>query len=98
MRIRWLGWAGVEIEEQGERVVVDPLGDAAAVFDWVGEGAASLPRPEVVVPRPGALAGLLTHLHRDHADAASLAAALSSEASVHEPQPYGGGRAEQIAT
>ncbi len=29
MRVRWLGRAGVEIEEHGERVVVDPLEDAA---------------------------------------------------------------------
>ena len=39
MRIRWLGWAGVEIESGGERVVVDPLGDPSAVFAWVGERA-----------------------------------------------------------
>jgi L-ascorbate metabolism protein UlaG (beta-lactamase superfamily) len=25
MKIRWLGWAGVEIEEQGEHIVIDPL-------------------------------------------------------------------------
>ena len=36
MRIRWLGWAGVEIEAQDERVLVDPLQDAAAVFEWLG--------------------------------------------------------------
>ena len=97
MRIRWLGWAGVEIEEQGERVVVDPLEDAAAVFAWIGERAAAMPRPEVIAPRAGALAGLVTHLHRDHADAAALAAALSTDASVYEPQGYGGSRTEQLA-
>jgi L-ascorbate metabolism protein UlaG (beta-lactamase superfamily) len=97
MRVRWLGWAGVEIEEQGERIVVDPLTDAAAVFRWIGERAAAMPRPEVIAPQAGALAGLLTHLHRDHADAAALAAALSTDASVYEPQGCGGGRAEQLA-
>ena len=91
MRIRWLGWAGVELEEQGERVVVDPLEDAAAVFAWMGERAAAMPRPEVIAPRPGALAGLVTHLHRDHADAPALAAALADGAPVYEPQGYGGG-------
>jgi L-ascorbate metabolism protein UlaG (beta-lactamase superfamily) len=98
MRIRWLGWAGVEIEEQGERVVVDPLGDAAAVFEWAGDRAAAMPRPEVIAPRAGALAGLVTHLHRDHADAEALAAALSTDASVYEPQDYGGNRTERLAT
>jgi L-ascorbate metabolism protein UlaG (beta-lactamase superfamily) len=67
MRIRWLGWAGVEVEEQDERVVIDPLGDPAAVFAWLGERAAGIALPEVIPPRPGAVAGLVTHLHRDHA-------------------------------
>jgi L-ascorbate metabolism protein UlaG (beta-lactamase superfamily) len=30
MQIRWLGWAGVEIEAQGERVVIDPVADPLA--------------------------------------------------------------------
>src|SRR5689334_2920699 len=69
MKIRLLGWAGVEVEEQGERIVIDPLEDATAVFSWIGDSAAAMPRPAVVAPRAGALAGLVTHLHRDHADA-----------------------------
>jgi L-ascorbate metabolism protein UlaG (beta-lactamase superfamily) len=85
MRIRWLGWAGVEVEENGERVVIDPLGDTAAVFAWLGERAAGMSVPAVVSPRPGAVAGLITHLHRDHADAAALAVALSADATVYEP-------------
>jgi len=98
MRIRWLGWAGVEIEEEdGERIVVDPLEDAAAVFGWTGERAASIPLPEVTAPRAGAIAGLVTHLHRDHADAAALTSALSADASVYEPQDYGGGGNERLA-
>ncbi len=76
MRIRWLGWAGVEIEAEGERVVVDPLEDANAVFAWLGERA-----PEMLAAAgrravAGRAGGLVTHLHRDHADAAALAAAL----------------------
>jgi L-ascorbate metabolism protein UlaG (beta-lactamase superfamily) len=97
MRIRWLGWAGVEIEEQGEWLVVDPLQDPAAVFAWTGDKAATMSPPDVVAPRPGAVAGLVTHLHRDHADAAALAAALDADASVYEPAGYGGAGAEQLA-
>lgn len=98
MRIRWLGWAGVEIEDQGERVVIDPLEDSAAVFAALGGRAAGIRVPDVVSPEPGAVAGLVTHLHRDHADAAALAAALSADALVHEPEGYGGSTIEQLAT
>jgi hypothetical protein len=45
VRIRWLGWAGIEFEEQGERVVVDPLENASAVFAALGERAAKFPCP-----------------------------------------------------
>src|SRR5438270_5754717 len=97
MQIRWLGWAGVEIEEQGERVVVDPLADAAAVFAVLGERTSGMPVPEVVSPGPGALAGMVTHLHRDHADAQALATALMPGAPLYEPAGYGGNGIEQAA-
>jgi L-ascorbate metabolism protein UlaG (beta-lactamase superfamily) len=97
MRIRWLGWAGVEIEVQGERVVVDPLHDAAAVFAWLGERARAVSLPEVVAAQPGAIAGLLTHLHRDHADATALGTALGAGATVYEPLDYGGESRERLA-
>ena len=98
MKVRWLGWAGVEVEEQGERVVIDPLEDAAAVFAPLGEQVAGMPLPEVVAAAPGATAGLVTHLHRDHADAAALATALSPAAETYEPRSYGGDGLEQLAT
>jgi L-ascorbate metabolism protein UlaG (beta-lactamase superfamily) len=97
VRIRWLGWAGVEVEEHGERVVVDPLDDAAAVFAVLGERAAGMPVPELVSPRPDAAAGMVTHLHRDHADARALSTALRDRATVHEPAGYGGAGIEQLA-
>jgi L-ascorbate metabolism protein UlaG (beta-lactamase superfamily) len=97
MRIRWLGWAGAEIEAEGERIVIDPLNDPGAVFAWLGDRAAAVPLPEVVAPRPGALAGIVTHLHRDHADADALRSALAPGASVHEPEGYGGAGIEQLA-
>jgi L-ascorbate metabolism protein UlaG (beta-lactamase superfamily) len=97
MQIKLLGWAGVEIEADGERVVVDPLQDARAVFAPLGELAERCSPPSVLAPRPGARAGVVTHLHRDHADAAALAAALAPGAPVLEPKAYGGDGLEQLA-
>jgi L-ascorbate metabolism protein UlaG (beta-lactamase superfamily) len=96
MRIRWLGWAGVEIEEAGEWVLVDPLADARAVFAPLGEQANGMRAPDVVAPRSGAVAAMVTHLHRDHADAAALSSALAHGAAVHEPRGYGGSGIEQL--
>ena len=97
MKIRWLGWAGVEIEQQGEHIVIDPLEDATAVFAWTGMAPAEMTPPEVTPPRGAASAGLITHLHRDHADAAALSQALSPQTAVYEPEGYDGGAAEQLA-
>src|SRR5207302_5864742 len=68
-----------------------------AVFAPLGERAAETPVPEVVPAASGAVAGLLTHLHRDHADAAALRSALADGAPVYEPQSYGGKGLEQLA-
>jgi L-ascorbate metabolism protein UlaG (beta-lactamase superfamily) len=97
MRIRWLGWAGVEIEAEGDRIVIDPLDDPAAVFAPLGERAAGMTVPDIVPAQEGAAAGFVTHLHRDHADAGALAKALAEGSPLYEPQPYGGSDIEQAA-
>ena len=98
MNVRWLGWAGAEIEAEGATVVVDPLHDAGAVFAALGERAAGAPVPRVVAPATdAAVAGLVTHLHRDHADAAALTAALAPGAPVLEPPTAGGEGLENLA-
>jgi L-ascorbate metabolism protein UlaG (beta-lactamase superfamily) len=53
----------------------------------------------VVPPEaPGAaVAGMVTHLHRDHTDAGALAKALAPGATVHEPVWPGGADAENLA-
>src|SRR3954454_5470652 len=98
MRLTWLGWAGVELEADGATVVVDPLEDAGAVFAALGDGAATAPLPQDVPAGAGrAVAGLVTHLHRDHADAGALAAALAPGATVLEPPAGGGDALEELA-
>jgi L-ascorbate metabolism protein UlaG (beta-lactamase superfamily) len=95
MKVRWLGWAGVEIEVDGVAVVIDPLADPGATFAPLGDEARGGKLPSVVAPQASgaAIAGLVSHLHRDHADAGALAAALTADAAVHEPA-WPGGREE----
>lgn len=98
MRVTWLGWAGAELEEDGATVVIDPLQDAGAVFAYLGDQAAGMVVPEVVAPSAGrAVAGLVTHLHRDHADAAALKTALRPGAPVLEPPSQGEDRVDHLA-
>ena len=98
MQLTWLGWAGVELEAEGATVVIDPLEDASAVFAPLGERAAGTPLPQVVPPGAGrAVAGLVTHLHRDHADARALATALAAGAPVFEPPAGDGDELEELA-
>jgi L-ascorbate metabolism protein UlaG (beta-lactamase superfamily) len=97
MEITWLGWAGVELAVGEDTLVIDPLADAAAVFAPLGPDA-TRNVPDVVPGRAGsAVAGLVTHLHRDHADAAALAHALRPDAPVLEPTAGGGDRVENLA-
>jgi L-ascorbate metabolism protein UlaG (beta-lactamase superfamily) len=93
MKVRWLGWAGVELEAEGSALVIDPLADPGATFVALGERTSEVELPTVVEPeaRGTSLAGLVTHLHRDHADAGALADALGPGAAVHEPLWPGGG-------
>jgi L-ascorbate metabolism protein UlaG (beta-lactamase superfamily) len=88
MRARWLGWAGVELEHEGDTVVLDPLADPMGTFAAFGDVANRVELPPVAPASPGrAHAGLVSHLHRDHADAGALAAALAPDAAVHHPAP-----------
>jgi L-ascorbate metabolism protein UlaG (beta-lactamase superfamily) len=99
MEVRWLGWAGVEVRSGDDAVVIDPLEDGGAVFAALGERAAAAPVPATVAPdsRGTALAGLVSHLHRDHADAGALAGALQEGAPVYEPAGIGGEDVENLA-
>ncbi len=88
MRCRFIGWAGVELEHAGETLVIDPLAKPAAVFAAVGSAAHGVQYPVVRPPSDGvASAGLVTHLHRDHADAGALVEALRPGAPILGPAP-----------
>ncbi len=87
MRCTWLGWAGVSLEAESSRLLIDPLADPAALYAAVGEAAAGVAYPPVADPAAGAPAAvaLLSHLHRDHADAGALARSLAADAPVLVP-------------
>jgi L-ascorbate metabolism protein UlaG (beta-lactamase superfamily) len=100
MKLRWLGWAGVEIEAEGSALVIDPLADPGATFAALGEEALRrVQLPTVIAPEAAgtAVAGLVSHLHRDHTDAGALAEALAADAAVHEPAWPAGEDAENLA-
>jgi L-ascorbate metabolism protein UlaG (beta-lactamase superfamily) len=99
MKVRRLGWAGVEIEAEGATVVIDPLSDPGATFAALGDRAKEVQLPDIVAPEVHgtAVAGLVSHLHRDHTDAPALAAALADDAAVHEPAWPGGADFENLA-
>jgi L-ascorbate metabolism protein UlaG (beta-lactamase superfamily) len=92
VRIRRLGWAGLELEAGDQLAVVDLLQDTDWISGFVGEPRTALPGPS----RPADLA-LVTHLHADHADPASLKAALKPGAPVLRPAPAGGDGLENAA-
>src|SRR5215210_1656789 len=99
MKVRWLGWAGVELEADGVTLVIDPLADPAATFAALGDRSREIQIPQLAAPesRRSAVAGLVTHPHRDHTDAQALADALAEDAFVLEPAWPTGSDAENLA-
>jgi L-ascorbate metabolism protein UlaG (beta-lactamase superfamily) len=92
MHIRRLGWAGLELEADGQIALVDLLQDTAWIEGFVGAPRTPLPGPS----RPADLA-LVTHLHADHTDAISLKQALKPDAPVLRPAPATGEGLENAA-
>jgi len=83
MRLRRLGWAGIEIEAEGERLVVDHILDPGLFRQFMTDDADDLVETEA----GSAGAALLTHLHRDHADVAAVERAVDPEGIVLRPHP-----------
>jgi L-ascorbate metabolism protein UlaG (beta-lactamase superfamily) len=67
MLIRKLGWASLEVEADGQRLVIDPLLGLGDLEQFVGPALTPLPPPCGPVD-----VALVTHLHRDHADPDAL--------------------------
>jgi L-ascorbate metabolism protein UlaG (beta-lactamase superfamily) len=81
MRLRRLGWAGIELEAEGESLVIDHMLDPGVLRHFFGPE-----RDELIAPEAGrATAALVTHLHLDHTDADAIAGALTPGATVYRP-------------
>lgn len=84
MRIRRLGWAGVEIEQDGSRIAIDYIATLGFFEDFWGEEQY---RDQLVQLDAGSLdAALVTHLHRDHADPEGISAAVEDGGVVAGPE------------
>lgn len=95
MKVRRLGWAGIEVEAAGSTLVIDPLEDISPMAPYVTESREPLPGPE----RSGsALLALVTHLHSDHADPGAVAGALAPDGVLLRPAPMQGERLEVAGT
>ena len=89
MDIRRLGFAGLQLTSGDTSIVIDAVTSLGAMTQWMGEAREPLPPPA-----PASLA-LVTHLHRDHADAAALHGAGVTR--VLRPAPATGEGMETIA-
>jgi L-ascorbate metabolism protein UlaG (beta-lactamase superfamily) len=92
MLVRRLAWAGLEIQTSDTTLVVDLLGDTPELSKWAGD-----PTEELIAPTAAAgsvTAGLVTHLHSDHFDVATLHRVLALGAPLLCPAPA----ADTVAT
>ncbi|MGW6443420.1 MBL fold metallo-hydrolase [Lentzea sp. NPDC055074] len=92
MRVRRLGWAGLEVEAAGRTVLIDYVRDLSPLFTGWKPGIG------LAAPSGKATAALVTHLHRDHTDASALAEALPRRAPVLRPARGHGDDVDNVAT
>lgn len=85
MRIRRLGWSGIEIERGDDTLLIDYILDTSELP--LRDDRQHFPR---AADPARAVAGLLTHLHADHADPVALADALRDRGPVLRPVPAAG--------
>ncbi|MGH2773595.1 MAG: MBL fold metallo-hydrolase [Actinomycetota bacterium] len=79
MRIVRLSWAGVKVSGSGGTALIDALGEVSPVEQYMGKPV----KPLVPVAEPHSVdAALVTHLHPDHWDPATLTDCLVNDAPV----------------
>ncbi|MBP2330984.1 L-ascorbate metabolism protein UlaG (beta-lactamase superfamily) [Kibdelosporangium banguiense] len=91
MRVRRLGWAGLQIESSGSTVVIDLVEESEPL-------RSVLPAGSLLPASRTADIALVTHLHSDHADPAAIERAVTPGGAVLRPEPFAGTRAETLWT
>lgn len=93
MRIRRLGWDGLEVTAGGESLVIDYVYDSSGFLrdNWRG-GAPVRPL------QTPAVAALVTHLHEDHTDVAAIESTVGPAGVVLRPAAFAGSAAEVVFT
>ena len=94
MKVRRLGWAGIEIQADGESAVIDLLLNTSRLRALRSDRE-PFPPPERL---GSARAAMVTHLHADHADPAAIHEALAPDGVVLRPEPVHGTEQEDIWT
>jgi L-ascorbate metabolism protein UlaG (beta-lactamase superfamily) len=94
MRIRRLGWAGLELHASDAVAVIDLFQNVGPMARFVGEPREPLPGPSA----PGTVSlALVSHLHADHADPLALEQAMAPDGVILRPTPAAGDGLETIA-
>lgn len=88
-----LGWAGVQLESGGSRLVIDLFEERHAFRPFFDEVRGPLPPPDGPVDF-----GLVTHLHADHTDPVALGRALAPGTKVFRPRPAPGDDLDRAST
>jgi L-ascorbate metabolism protein UlaG (beta-lactamase superfamily) len=92
VRVRRLGWAGIElISDEGTSLVVDFVRDFSLL-------TATRPHGAFVEPEGTAAVALVTHLHEDHTDVAAIQSAVGDTGLVLRPAPFVAAADEAVFT
>jgi L-ascorbate metabolism protein UlaG (beta-lactamase superfamily) len=85
LRFAWLGHAGVLLELEGKRILIDPVfSRRASLFQWAGPKRFQ-PSPLQAGDLPALDAVLISHDHYDHLDRATIHGLADKTAGFHVP-------------
>ena len=93
LQIRRLGWAGIELNCDDHRLVIDLFENRTAMAPFIEEVSGPLPPPGGPVDL-----ALVTHLHADHTDVPAIGRVLKSGGPLLRPGPAPGDDLDRAMT
>lgn len=93
LEVKRLGWAGIQLECEGFRIVIDLFEERHSFAPLFDEITGELPAPSGPVD-----AALVTHLHADHTDPVAIGRSLKTGGLVLRPAPAIGDDLDRAAT